>query len=112
MWTLSIVLSLIGIIALLSYYAMNLNVQHWQIKTLFIFATMAFLIISTNVSMLLIQQFTTNQDLLQLVVITQNVLQWFLYILTAYFLLMQTIAIFKMFKQKKDEQKNNISQTP
>jgi hypothetical protein len=112
MWTLSIVVGLIGVIALLSYYAMNLNVQHWQIKTLFVFATMAFLIINTNVSMLLIQQFSTNPDLLRLVVVTQNVLQWFLYILTAYFMLMQTIAIFEMFKQKKDDKKNYISETP
>lgn len=112
MWTLNIVLGLIGITALLSYYAMNLNVQHWQIKTLFLFATMAFLIIGTNTSMLLIQQFTTNPNLLRLVVVTQNVLQWFLYILTAYFLIMQTISIFEMFKVKKDGEKNYISETP
>lgn len=112
MWELNIVFGIIGITFLFSYYAMNLNVQHWQIKTLFLFATMAFLIIGTNISMLLIQQFSTNTDLLRLAVVTQNVLQWFLYILTAYFLLMQLIAIFEMFKIKKYEKENSISETP
>jgi hypothetical protein len=108
MWELTSVISVIGVLIVLSYFTVRLNVEHWIMKTLLLFSSMAFLIISVNQSLQLIQQFTTNTDLLHLVVVTQNVLIWFLYILTAYFIISLMFSIFEMF----NDAQNNISKTP
>lgn len=108
MWELTCVLSIIGVIVVLSYYTVTLNVQHWIIRTLLLFATMGFLIIGANVSLQMVQEATTDTNLLRLVVVSQNVLIWFLYILTAYFIITLMLSIFEMFSNAQKQ----ISKTP
>lgn len=108
MWALIGAVSLTGVIIALSYYTVNLDVKNWIIKTLLLFATMAFLIISANYSLSLVRTHTEGTGLLPLVVVSQNVLIWFLYILTAYFVITLMLTIFGMF----DDAQKNISKTP
>jgi len=108
MWELTAVFSVVGIIVVLSYFAVNLDVKHWIIKTLMLFAVMAFLIIGVNLSLQLTQQFGGGSNLLPLVVIMHNVLIWFLYILTAYFIITLMLSIFEMFTNAEKQ----VSKTP
>lgn len=108
MWELTAIFSIVGVIVVLSYLTVNLDVKHWIIKTFLLFAVMAFLIIGTNLSLTLVQQFAGGSNLLPLVVVMHNVLIWFLYILTAYFIITLMLSIFEMFTNAEEQ----ISKTP
>lgn len=108
MWELTSIFSIIGVVIFLSYVTVNLDVKHWIIKTFLLFATMAFLIIGVNLSLLLTQQFAGGSNLLPLVVVMHNVLIWFLYILTAYFIITLMLSIFELYTNAQKQ----VSQTP
>ena len=108
MWELTCIFSIVGVVVILSYLTVNLDVKHWIIKTLMLFAVMAFLIIGVNLSLQLTQQFGGGSNLLPLVVTMHNVLIWFLYILTAYFIITLMLSIFEMFTNAEKQ----VSKTP
>jgi hypothetical protein len=108
MWALSAVFSVLGVLIVLTYLSVNLNVQHWIMKTFLLFGAMAFLILGVNLSLSLVQEFDGGSNLLPLVVVTHNVLIWFLYILTAYFIISLMLSIFELYSNAQ----KNISKTP
>jgi len=108
MWELTAVFSVLGVVVVLSYLTVNLDVKHWIMKTLLLFAVLAFLIIGVNLSLQITQQFGGGSNLLPLVVVTQNVLIWFLYILTAYFIITLMLSIFELYTNAQKQ----VSKTP